>query len=94
MILVLLALGCAPESTPETFGPVYARIACDEVFDLEFFAGLGIETIEECEEYMASKFTEDRCPDWDPEQAAECLDAEQRANRIAPACDYHALGCE
>ncbi len=94
MIALLALLGCSPASTPETFGPVYAEIACDEVFDLSDFEGLGVETIEDCEDYMTAKFTDDRCPEWDADQAAACLDADQHAEHIAPECDYHALGCE
>lgn len=90
MILALL-VGCL---TPETFGPRYAEIACSEVFDVSDFSGLGVETVDDCEDYMAAKFTAERCPDWDAEQAAECLDAEQERAHIAPECDYHALGCE
>jgi hypothetical protein len=96
LLLFLLLAACSPASTPEAFGPEYGERWCTVLDGCGLLDGVA-PSYDACVSTMADHYTSDRCPEWDPDLGAACLEALDAAEGCGmPAgCEYAAdLGCE
>lgn len=94
LTMLLMLAGC---STPESFGERYENAFCEAMIAC---GGYNPDTFDDeyesaCNGYLAGTWTEDRCPDWQPNDEREqaCIDALGTCGDRA-ACDRDLFGCE